>query len=230
VVDGISFIFNQPLFESRPMPVSIRFSWLRASRRFCLTLAALGTCHAAWAQTAPVPTVTSNLSASTRLSLPGAQHQWLNPLVGQWAVEMRVFPAPGQAPIVSKDMSAKREWLLEGRYLREELQGTFAGYPSSRIAVLSFNNLDERWELSTVDSFEPGQMWYAGRSVGSPGRFELHGESTEAGMGPTPTGRKRDLRFEFEITDANKHVQRIYVKYPGAAEQLFVEQRFTRVR
>jgi hypothetical protein len=212
------------------MHISSRFCLSCTLRSLCLTLAALGTFQGAWAQSAPAPAAAATLPASTRLALPGAQHQWLNPLVGQWAVEMFVYPAPGQAPIVSKDMSAKREWLLDGRYLREELQGTFAGYPSSRIAVLSFNNLDERWELSTVDSFEPGQMWYAGRSVGSPGRFELHGESTEAGLGPTPTGRKRDLRFEFEITDANKHVQRIYVKYPGAAEQLFVEQRFTRVR
>ncbi|XVJ68393.1 MAG: DUF1579 domain-containing protein [Rhizobacter sp.] len=129
----------------------------RSLHRFCLALVALGTFNGASAQTAPV--ATPALPASTRLALPGPQRQWLNPLVGQWAVEMRVYPAPEQVPIVSMEMSAKREWSLDGRYLREELQGTFAGYPSSRIAVLSFDNLDERWELSTMDSFESGQMW-----------------------------------------------------------------------
>lgn len=172
----------------------------------------------------------AHLPASVRLSLLGANHRWLDPLVGSWNVEMRVFPAPGQAPLVSTDLTAERRWILSGRYLREELQGTFAGAPSDRIGVLSFNNLDERWELSTVDTFEPGQMWYASQARGTPGRFELHGESTEAGMGTAPTGRKRELRFEFEIVDGSTNIQRIYVKYPAQPEQLFVEQIFRRKR
>ncbi|XVJ68392.1 MAG: hypothetical protein HEQ39_01125 [Rhizobacter sp.] len=49
-------------------------------------------------------------------------------------------------------------------------------------------------------------------------------------MGPTPTGRKRDLRFEFEMMGADKNLQRIFVKSPGTAERLFVEQIFTRAR
>lgn len=170
----------------------------------------------------------SELPASVRLALPGEQHRWLQPLVGRWNVEMRVF-VPGQTPLVSKDMSARREWILGGRYLREELEGVFAGNRSTRIAVLSFNNLDERWELVTIDTFEPGQMWYASQATGTPARFALHGASTEAGMSAQPSGRKRDLRFEFEIVDANRNVQRIFVKYPAQPEYLFVEQTFTRI-
>lgn len=41
-------------------------------------------------------------------------------------------------------------------------------------------------------------------------------------MGPEPTGRKRDLRFDFMIEDANTNVQRIYVRHPGAQEYLFM--------
>lgn len=168
------------------------------------------------------------LPASARLALPGEAHRWLEPLVGQWNVEMRVFTAPDQPPIISKDLTAKREFILGGRYLREELQGLFAGNPATRLATLSYNNLDERWELSTIDTFEPGQMWYQGHTLGSPQKFELRGESTEAGFGPTPTGRKRALRFVFEISDLNRNVLRIYIKYPAQPEQLFVEQIFTR--
>lgn len=181
---------------------------------------------AALAQPAAAPA--TPLPASVRLAMPGEAHRWMDPLVGQWNVEMRVFTGPGQPPITSKELTAKRELILGGRYLREELQGMFGGNPSNRVATLSFNNLEERWELSTIDTFEPGQMWYAGQTLGSARKFELHGESTEAGFGPTPTGRKRDLRFEFEIADANRNIQRIYVKYPAQPEQLFVEQIFTR--
>jgi hypothetical protein len=166
------------------------------------------------------------LPASTRLAMPGEKHGWLTPLVGDWKVEMRVFPTPGAPPITSTDLRATRSWMLGGRYLQETLTGTFAGAPSSRIAMLGYNNLDERFELTTFDTFEPGQMVYVGEGEPTAGRFSMTGESTEAGMGAEPTGRKRDLRFEFEIAPT-RSVERIYVKYPGQPEFLFVEQIFT---
>jgi hypothetical protein len=174
------------------------------------------------------PREPAGLPASTRLAMPGEQHRWLEPLVGRWNVEMRVFPAPGAPPLVSGGLTATRQWILDGRYLREELRGAFMGNPSSRDGVLGFNRLDGRFELATVDTFEPGQMFYAGRDDATPTRFSMHGDSTEAGMGAEPTLRRRDLRFEIEILDRDTNVQRIFVRYPGASEVLFVEQRFTR--
>jgi hypothetical protein len=171
----------------------------------------------------------TELPASTRLALPGDKHRWLEPLTGQWNVQMKVWPAPGAAPIESNQLTATREWILGGRYLREELTGTFAGNPSHRVALLGYNNLEGRFELVTVDTFEPGQMWYASHADGKPGLISLSGDNTEAGFGAKPTGRKRSLRFDFEIgREAN--VQRIYVRYPGEPEFLFVEQRFTKAR
>lgn len=173
----------------------------------------------AWAQ--------ADLPASTRLALPGEKHAWLAPLVGEWRVEMRVYPGPGADPIVSQDLTATRELILGGRYLQETLSGTFGGNPSNRLAILGYNNLDQRFELTTFDTFEPGQMVYVGRDEPTAQRFSVEGESTEAGFGPTPTGRRRDLRFEFEIAP-ERSVERIFVRYPGEEEFLFVEQIFTR--
>ena len=95
---------------------------------------------------------------------------------------------------------------------------------------MGYNRLDGRFELVTVDIFEPGQMVYSGREgdTGDTDTVSMYGISTEAGMGPEPTGRKRDLRFDFTIEDTGTNVQRIYVRYPGGQEFLFVEQRFTR--
>ena len=168
-----------------------------------------------------------DLPASTRLAMPGEKHRWLEPLAGRWNVQMRVWPAPGAAPIESTQLTAVREWILGGRYLREELTGIFAGSPSHRLALMGYNNLERRFELVTVDTFEPGQMSYASHDDGKPGLMSLMGENTEAGFGPKPTGRKRSLRFDIEVM-GDVNVQRIYVRYPGEAEFLFVEQRFTK--
>ena len=176
-----------------------------------------------FAQTTAIPP----MSSSTRLALPGPMHERLEPLVGEWRVTMRVWPAPGAKPFTSDDFTATRTWTLGNRYLREDLEGTLGGNPSSRTMFLSYNNLEERYELVSMDSFEPGQMRYAGREASAPGRIALYGTAVEAGGGPEPTGRRRDLRFEFEVR-ANGSVERIYTTYPGSDEFLFVEQVFTR--
>lgn len=168
------------------------------------------------------------MPSSTRLAMPGEQHAWLEPLVGRWDVEMLVYPGPGAEPVVSDDVSATREWILGQRYIAEELRGTVFGAPSARNGVLGYNRLDGRFEWVKMDTFEPGQMIYLGRGDAGPEGFSLWGESNEAGMGPEPTGRYRELRFEFDIVDADYNVQRIFARYPGGEEFLFVEQRFTR--
>lgn len=165
-------------------------------------------------------------TASDRLAAPGPEHAWMDPLAGSWKVAMRVWPGPGADPFDVPGMTAERELILGGRYLREVLIGA-DGTPM-REATMGYNRLDGRFELVTVDSFEPGQMVYFGRGDEVSGMVSLYGESTEAGMGPDPSGRKRDLRFDFVIEDADTNVQRIHVRYPGGEEYLFVEQRFTR--
>ncbi|MEO7223590.1 MAG: DUF1579 family protein [Devosia sp.] len=169
----------------------------------------------AWAET-----------ASDRLAAPGPEHAWMEPLVGQWTVAMRVWPGAGAEPFDIPGMTANREMVLGGRYLHEVLVGSDG--VAKREATLGFNRLDGRFELVTVDSFEPGQMVYLGRGDEAAESMSLFGESTEAGMGAEPTGRRRDLRFSIVVESADANVQRICVRYPGGEEYLFVEQRFTR--
>ncbi len=167
-------------------------------------------------------------TASDRLAAPGPEHAWMDPLAGRWDVAMRVWPGPEAEPFEIPGMTAERELVLGGRYLREILisgDGT-----AMREATMGYNRLDGRFELVTVDSFEPGQMVYIGRSAATAAGISMYGESTEAGMGAEPTGRKRDLRFEFVIENEDANVQRIHVRYPGGEEYLFVEQRFTRTK
>lgn len=174
------------------------------------------------------PTIVGAETASDRLAAPGPEHAWMTPLAGMWDVEMRVWAGPDAEPFAIPGMTAEREMILGGRYLREVLSGG-DGTPM-REATMGYNRLDGRFELVTVDSFEPGQMVYLGREGDAESSVSMFGVSTEAGMGAEPTGRKRDLRFEFTIEDEDTNVQRIYVRYPGEQEYLFVEQRFNRQR
>jgi hypothetical protein len=228
---------ERPNMNSNPMPDTIARSSSTRMRQSCGPLLQIGlvvsailaglTIMAATPAMAQ-PAATQQLPSSTRLAMPGEKQAWFAPLVGDWNVEMLVYPAPGARPITSTQLTAKRELILGGRYLREELIGQFGGNASHRIMILGYNALDERFELVSVDTFEPGMMSYHGPAT-TADRITLTGESIEAGFGPNPTGRKRTLRFEFEIKPTSS-VERIFAKYPGEAEFLFVEQRFTKKR
>lgn len=169
---------------------------------------------------------TSAQTASERLAAPGVEHGWMQPLLGNWTVAMRVWPGLGAEPFSIPGMTAERHLILGGRYLRETLIG--GDGVTVREATLGYNRLEGRFELVTVDSYEPGQMIYTGRGDETPELLPLHGISIEAGMGPEPTGRKRDLRFDFAVHGPDSNSQRIHVRYPGGASYLFVEQVFKR--
>ncbi len=175
----------------------------------------------------PLPAMAQDqISASARLAAPGEMHERLSPLIGEWNIEMRIYSGPSAEPFVSTDLTATREWILGGRYVQEMLTGTVGGNPSERLAIIGYNNLDQRFELATFDTFEPGFMVYQGEIGDTSAMLDMVGESTEAGMGPEPTGRMRTIRYEIEITDTGS-VERIFVRYPGEEEYLFVEQIFT---
>lgn len=112
-------------------------------------------------------------------------------------------------PFAIPGMTAEREMILGGRYLREVLSGG-DGAPM-REASMGYNRLNGRFELVKVDSLEPGQMVYLGREGDAESSVSMFGVSTEAGMGAEPTGRKRDLRFEFVIEDPR------HLRWPRAA-------------
>ena len=183
----------------------------------------------ALAQDVPGAPPAGGETASARLAALGPEHAWMEPLAGKWDVQMLVYPEPGTEPMVAEGLRATREPILEGRYLREELRGEVFGRPAARDGLLGYNRLDDRFEWVTVDTFEPGQMVYAGRSgEAGPEGFSVYGRSNEAGMGAEPTGRARELRFEFAVEGPDRNVQRIFARHPGGEEFLFVEQRFAR--
>jgi hypothetical protein len=92
-----------------------------------------------------------------RRAAPGAGQHALQPLVGTWRVDKKLFVAVGTPdhPALGENMTTHREWIADGRFLRDTTEGTIGGKPYFRTGLLGYNNMDHRYEWVTADNFTP---------------------------------------------------------------------------
>ena len=70
----------------------------------------------------------------------GGCAQALEPLVGDWKVEVKIWMAPDAPPTVSKG-TAKSTWALKGRFVQQEFSGEFMGKPFRGISFTGYDNV-----------------------------------------------------------------------------------------
>ena len=74
---------------------------------------------------------------------PGPQHKALDPLVGEWNVEVRKWDSPDRPPTVSKG-SASAKWIMGSRFIQEEFGGEFMGKPFSGLMIIGYDNTKQK--------------------------------------------------------------------------------------
>jgi hypothetical protein len=73
------------------------------------------------------------------LSAPGEEHKKLDVLVGTWDVATKFVIAPGKEQEGSATCHA--EWIMDGRFLRQDYSSTIAGKPFTVVQYLGFDRL-----------------------------------------------------------------------------------------
>lgn len=169
-------------------------------------------------------------SAFERLSGPGERHRALSPLIGAWRVAMATHGADGRTTR-SEEIRARKDWFGDGRYVREEVSGTFAGVPHAKLTLLGFNNLRHRYEYVTADNYDAVLLLHtsaAGVEPGDPGRIEVFAEYVEAGEGEQASGTLILIRTVIEIVSDDHHLLRNLYRAPDRPERPFLEYDYRR--
>src|SRR5581483_11005248 len=122
-----------------------------------------------------------------RRGIPGAGHAALNPLIGTWRVHKSIYGTMGRSPdlppIVSDDITTRREWVADSHYIEDLTEGTVDGKPYWRKGWLGYSNMDRRYEWVTIDSLNTTMMRYLG-DPGSGGKMpiSMKGVFTDQGV------------------------------------------------
>jgi hypothetical protein len=88
---------------------------------------------------------------------PGEEHARLKPLIGKWEAKTTMWMAPGAKAEESKGKSSF-EWVLDGRFLKQEFKGDFNGQKFEGLGYLGYDKFTKEYISTWMDSMMTGMM------------------------------------------------------------------------
>jgi hypothetical protein len=86
---------------------------------------------------------------------PGPQHEVLNALIGEWEGSFSWSMAPG-VPAMEMPGKVKREWVLDGRYVKETVESSFEGQAFHGMGFVGYDNTTGEYQFVWMDSHSTG--------------------------------------------------------------------------
>jgi hypothetical protein len=212
---------------------------MQFANRHGARVAVMALAWASWAaparaqQSTPPAARSSEMPMVLRRGLPGPGHALLRPLEGTFKVQMSAYMGPGtpDKPAVSTDITCRREWIADGRFLRDVTEGVFAGSRYYREGTLGFSNIDQRYEWVTADAANANMMIYRGKDGSGPhAPIDMAGVFTDQGwLGEAAVGKPIPMRTVITIESRDRHTFELYFTPPGRPEVLVDRKVYTRV-
>jgi len=164
----------------------------------------------------------SMMKMMQEMSGPSKEHEALKPLVGTFTCTNKMTPAPGAPPMESTG-TVERKWILGNRYIQEDVKATMMGMPLEGFGVMGYDKMQKFYHAYWVDSMGTGTWTMTGTADASGKVITYTGENYD----PMSMSKKKG-RSTLDITDANKHVMKMYDTGPDGKDFLSFEMTCTR--
>jgi hypothetical protein len=145
------------------------------------------------------------------LAQPSEAHQNLDETVGTWQVTVKIWMAgPGSEPIVSTG-TAQREWVLDGRYVREVLRTEMMGQPFEGLGYTGYDNYKNLYVSTWMDNMSTSLSTSKGQRDPATGVFTFYGEMDE----PMLSVHGRMVKMVMRPHGSEAHVFEMYDLHAG---------------
>ena len=153
---------------------------------------------------------------------PGEGQQKLEPMVGEFDVNIRTWLDPEQPPIESTAV-AVTTWVLGKRYIQTMLSGYIMGEPFDGIGYAGYDNVLEQYQATYMDSGGTGMEWFSGS-------MDPAGESAKLSATiPDPvTGEFLTVEMRLKIAASGDHVTELWEEGPTGKMVRIMELQYTR--
>ena len=155
---------------------------------------------------------------------PGAAHKVLEPHVGKWTLKMKCHMEPGAPPMESAATSEVK-WIMDGRYIQEEVTGTFMDMPFKGQGLCGYDNLKQKYVSSWVDNMSTGIMQSEGAHDPAAKSFTYETECPDPMSGKYVKGR-----MVVKWTDNDHYTMQMFGPGPDGKEGMQMELLATRAK
>ena len=143
---------------------------------------------------------------------PGPMHAKLEPLIGKWTVTGKFRMTPDAA---WEDFGGTmtRDWIMDGRFVREEVESEWMGQPFHGLGILGYDNVREEFTTVWIENMSTGTMTSAG-TMGADGAITYEGVNSNCMTGEKKCWSKSRLVFK----SPTEHVYTSYSKDDSGKE------------
>jgi Protein of unknown function (DUF1579) len=169
-----------------------------------------------------VPDAEAQANTFARYAMPGPEHKVLDRMAGTWDTLARYWPVPSAEPVEAKGTS-RRKWILDGRFLLEELDGGNLVLPFRGLALYGYDAFEQKHTSAWVDTMNTSILSNLGTYDRTNDVVNFSGQYKDPW-----TGAKKKERGVTRFLSKDKHVLEIYVTEPDGKEFRMLEITYTR--
>ena len=155
---------------------------------------------------------------------PSESHKLFEQMVGRWNYTSKFWMGPNQKPEETSGTS-ENTLIYGGRFLKQEVQGTWMGQPFEGTGYTGFDNIKQTYISNWIDSMGTGIMKVSGSYNAATKTLEL------SGVNSCPmTGSDRENRTEWKILDADHQTYSSFLKDESGNEFKAMEIAYVRAK
>jgi hypothetical protein len=155
-------------------------------------------------------------------AMPGPEHKLLDRMAGSWNTLTRYWPAP-DAELVESKGTSQRKWILDGRFLMEELDGGNLALPFRGLGLYGYDAFERKHTSAWVDPMNTSILTNLGTYDKTNDVVNFTGQYKDPW-----TGTRKPERGVTRFLGNDKHVLEIHVTEPNGKEFKMLEITYTR--
>lgn len=161
------------------------------------------------------PAMDPAMAKMIEMGTPGAEHELLEGMVGEWNAECTFEMEPGK-PMTSKAKSSNH-WVLDKRYIQQEYSGDFMGQPFNGMSVIGYDKYQKKYFSTWIDSMSTSLYVSYGTYDPATKTYTFSGEGPDC---TDASGTKMcKMKNVVKIMDKNKHVFTMFSEKDGKMVQ-----------
>lgn len=159
---------------------------------------------------------------SQRVGQPGEQHKAIDWMEGMWTATATQWRSEGAEPMEFQGM-LNSQWVLDGRFLRNEFKSQKEGTAFQGLSYIGFNSATDEYEGTWMDTTSTQLAHSTGHYSKETNTLTMHGEFTDQ-----QTKRKVETRTEARMESPDRWTWEMYNKPEGGDEFKSLQVVFTK--